>query len=138
MLFHSQLIVYPEDIQEGEIRYNNRRPEREQQQQHRKLEEGEIATSAVTVDAGGAPEDEIRDSEELETCGREAWEKPKKLKKVSKSKSKKWELRPHIQSDIDPPHQHPSQANKSAKHPRRNSERLSWAPESDTSHSDWF
>ncbi|KAN0124132.1 hypothetical protein V8E53_015867 [Lactarius tabidus] len=102
--------------------HRERRPEREQQQEHHKLEEGEIATSAVTVDAGGAPEDEIRDSEELETCGREACEKPKKLmiKKASKSKGKKWELRPHIQSDIDPPHQRPNQANKSAKHPRRN------------------
>jgi hypothetical protein len=103
MPFHSQLIVYPEDIQEGEIRYKNRRPEREQQQEHHKLEEGEIATSAVTVEAGGAPEDEIRDSEELETCGREAWEKLKKLKKASRGKSKKGELRAHIQSDIDPP-----------------------------------
>jgi hypothetical protein len=90
--FHSQLIVDLGHTEEGEIPDDDRQPE----QDFQSLEEGEIAACVV---GGNAPEDD-----ELEACGRNAYEKTKKHKSTSKgkgkSKSKKGELRAQVQSEV--------------------------------------
>ncbi|KAF8257451.1 hypothetical protein EI94DRAFT_1708995 [Lactarius quietus] len=71
------------------------------QQEHKELEEGEISASTITVETGGASEDESPESEELKGCDREGHEQHKRCQKVVKSK--KGMLREQTQSHVGLP-----------------------------------